>query len=216
MLEIQPKNKLLFMGDSITDAGRSKPEGEGLFDPFGLGYVAFANALLNSTYPSAPIRVVNKGISGNTTRDLLARWQEDCIDQKPDWVSIMIGTNDVWRQFDMPLYPENCVGLEEYEQNLVKLIETTKPLVKGIVLCTPFFIESNLNDGMRKRMDEYSAVVSRLAKQYEVIFVNTQAAFDEYLESNHSSNISWDRVHPNNVGHMIIARAFLKAVGYEF
>jgi len=204
------------MGDSITDAGRSKPGGEGLFDPFGQGYVAFVNALLNSTYAEDQIRVVNKGNSGDTTRSLIARWGEDCISQKPDWVSIMIGTNDVWRQFDMPLFPENHIDLPEYEKNLLKMIESLKPVVKGLVLCTPFFIEPNLDDKMRKRMDEYSAVVSRLAKQYDAIFVDTQAAFDVYLKSNYPANISWDRVHPNNVGHMIIARVFLKAVGYEF
>lgn len=216
MLKIQAKNKLLFMGDSITDAGRSKPDGEGLFDPFGSGYVAFVNALLNSTYAEGQIRVVNKGNSGDTTRSLIARWQEDCIDQKPDWVSIMIGTNDVWRQFDMPLFPENQIDLAEYEKNLVTMVESLKPVVKGLVLCTPFFIESNRDDLMRKRMDEYSAVVKKLAAKYDTLFLDTQGAFDVYLKSNYSANISWDRVHPNNVGHMIIARAFLKTVGYEF
>lgn len=216
MLKIEPKSKLLFIGDSITDKERTKPHGEGLFDPFGFGYVAFANALLNSTYPDKPIRVVNKGNSGDTTRSMLARWDEDCVKQNPDCLSIMIGINDVWRQFDMPLYPEEHIGLEEYEANLKIMLDAVKDKVKQIVLMTPYLIEANKQDAMRMRMTEYADIVKKLSKTYNTIFVDTQAAIDDYLKFNYSGNISWDRIHPNNTGHMIIARAFLKAVGYEF
>ena len=216
MLIIEPKSKLVFMGDSITDAGRVRPGGEGLFDPYGQGYVAFVNALLNSTYPQAPTRVVNKGNSGDTTRSLLQRWKEDCLDQNPDWVSIMIGINDVWRQFDMPLFPEEHISTDEYEKNLIEMLDSIQGKVKGIVLCTPYFIESNIEDAMRKRMTEYADIVKKLSKKYDTLLVDTQEAFDSYLAHHFSANMSWDRVHPNNVGHMIIARAFLKAIGYEF
>ncbi|MCG6198000.1 GDSL family lipase, partial [Anoxybacillus sp. LAT_38] len=74
--------------------------------------------LLQAVYPELGIRVVNKGISGNTVRDLKARWKEDVIAQKPDWVSIMIGINDVWRQYDLPLMKEKHVYLDEYETTL--------------------------------------------------------------------------------------------------
>jgi len=216
MFKIEAKSKLIFMGDSITDAGRSRPSGEGLFDPLGGGYVSFINALINSTYPEGPIRVVNKGNSGDTSRSMLKRWKEDCIDQNPDWVSIMIGINDVWRQFDMALYPEELVLIEEYEKNLVEMLESLNGNVKGIILCTPFFIESNIQDEMRNRMDKYSAVVKKLAEKYNTVFVDMQEAFNSALKHHYSARFAWDRVHPNNTGHMILARAFLKAIGYEF
>ena len=60
------------------------------------------DALLGAVYPERMIRVINMGVSGNTTRDLKARWQTDVLDLKPDWLSIMIGANDVWRQYDSP------------------------------------------------------------------------------------------------------------------
>lgn len=211
---IAARSKLLFIGDSITDAGRNRPVAEGLFDPLGKGYVTQVSALLGAAYPDRPVRVVNTGCSGNTVRDLKGRWQTDVLDLKPDWLSIMIGTNDVWRQFDSPLFPESAVQPEEYEATLDALVGTTKPLLKGLVLMTPFYVESNQAEAMRARMDQYGKIVLAVAKKHGVIGVDTQAAFDRALKHQHSSNLAWDRVHPNLIGHMILARAFLDAVGF--
>jgi lysophospholipase L1-like esterase len=207
--------KLVMIGDSITDAGRDQAQGgEGLFEAYGSGYVSLVNALLMTCYPERRIRVVNQGISGHTVRDLAGRWQRDVIEQEPDWVSVMIGINDVWRQFDLPLLKEKQVQLEEYEQTLSDLVASTRPRVKGMVLMTPYFIEANRNDPMRRRMDAYGAVVGRLASEHDAVFVDTQAAMDRYLASYHPSQIAWDRVHPTLTGHMILARAWLDAVGF--
>lgn len=211
---IAPRSKLLFIGDSITDCGRKRPVAEGLFDPLGSGYVAQVNALLNATYPDRPIRVTNTGCGGNTVRDLKARWQTDVLDLKPDWLSIMIGTNDVWRQFDMPLFPEVAVAPEEYEQTLDALVGATKPQLKGLLLLTPFYLEPQATDAMRARMDQYGKIVLAIAKKHGAIGVDTQAAFDRVLKHQHSSNLSWDRVHPNSVGHMVITHAILDAIGF--
>lgn len=213
---ISARSKLLFIGDSITDAGRTRPVAEGLFDPLGKGYVTQVAALLGATYPERPVRVVNTGCSGNTVRDLKARWQSDVLDLKPDWLAIMIGTNDVWRQFDLPLFPEAAVQPEEYEQTLEALVVSTKPVLKGLVLMTPFYAEPNLGDAMRARMDQYGRIVLSIAKKHGVIGVDTQAAFDRALQHQHSSSLSWDRVHPNAIGHMLLARAFLDAVGFSW
>ena len=118
-MKLQKGSKLVMIGDSITDAGRARPVGEGLFDPLGRGYVCMVNALLGAVYPERGLRVVNMGCSGNTVRDLKARWQTDVFDLKPDWVSIMIGINDVWRQYDLPLQPESHVPLKEYEEKIL-------------------------------------------------------------------------------------------------
>lgn len=216
MFKIEANSKLLFMGDSITDAGRTRPNGEGLFDPYGSGYVSFVNALINSTYTNNQVRVVNKGVSGDTTRKLIERWQEDCLDQKPDWLVIMIGINDVWRTLDLPLFPEEHIYVEEYEENLRKMLDSVQGKIKNVVLMSPYFIELNKQDEMRKRMDQYGQVVKKLAQEYKTMFVDVQAAFDEFLQAHHPAYISWDRIHPNNIGHMIIAKVFLKEVGFEF
>jgi lysophospholipase L1-like esterase len=202
------------IGDSITDTGRARPIGEGSSDALGRGYVCLVDAFLRTAYPERRIRVVNVGTSGNTIRDLKERWQTDVFEQSPDWLSIMIGINDVWRQFDRPLQTEAHVYPEEYEATLEEIVDQTLPRVKGVVLMTPYYMELNTKDAMRSRMDEYGAVVRRTAEKYDTLFVDLQAAFAPVLEHYYPASLGWDRVHPDQAGHMIIAQAFLKAVGF--
>lgn len=217
MLRLQANQKLLFIGDSVTDGGRQRPSGEGLGDALGKSYPALVDALLETVYPERAIRVVNQGNSGNTVRDLAARWETDVLGHRPDWLSICIGVNDVWRQFDQPRRPEISVPLNEYEATLSRLCRETRPLLSGgLILMTPFYIEANPADTMRSRMDEYSAVVRQIATENDALFVDTQAAFTKALTHRHSTAIAWDRVHPNGTGHMILAKAFLDAVGFEW
>jgi lysophospholipase L1-like esterase len=214
VVKIATNSKLVFIGDSITDAGRAQPGGEGLFGALGAGYVAQVDALLGAVMPERMIRVVNKGTSGNTVRDLKARWDEDVMAIKPNWLSIMIGINDVWRQFDLPWQRENHVGIEEYEATLEELVVRTKPVVDGLVMMTPFYIETNRQDAMRAMMDRYGAVVKKLAARHDAIFVDTQAGFDRVLQTHYPATLAWDRVHPGQSGHMVIARAFVDGVGF--
>ncbi|WP_274362162.1 SGNH/GDSL hydrolase family protein [Paenibacillus thermotolerans] len=212
-MKLANNDKLLFIGDSITDCERKRPIGEGLFQGLGKGYVSFVDAVLNTLHPELAIRVVNMGTSGNTVRDLKERWNADVIELKPDWLAIMIGINDVWRQYDQPYITESHVYIEEYESTLRTLIEQTLPLVKGIVLMTPFYIEPNKDDAMRATMDRYGAVVKRIADEKAILIVDTQDVFDELTKHMYAATIAWDRVHPNATGHFAIARAFLNAIG---
>ena len=215
---LQPAAKLLFIGDSITDAGR-EPMGEPA--PWGTaglgrGYVSLIESWLLATRPQDRVRVFNRGTSGNTVRDLAARWQTDVLDLKPDFVSVMIGVNNVWRQFDTPLRVETHVLPDEYEKTLDALATRTLATLAApsrLVLATPFFFESNRADAMRARMDEYGAIVRRLASKHGATFVDTQAAIDAVLAHIHPMSLAWDRIHPQPAGHMILARAFLGALG---
>lgn len=210
----------MFIGDSVTDMGRKRntvEPSEGLFDPLGTGYPHVVSGLLNAVYPDVLVRITNTGISGNTVLDLKERWQRDVIDLKPDWLSIMIGINDVWRQFDTPQLPEKHVLPDVYEKTLRELVEITKPLLSGgLVLMTPYYIERDRSNAMRRRMDEYGDICRRIAADTGVIFVDTQAEFDKVLKYRDSNYIAWDRVHPNIYGATILAKAFLKAVEFDF
>ena len=212
---LEKNDTLLFIGDSISDYERKRPVGEGLFNALGHSYVACAGALLNCMYPELHLRVINMGVSGNQVRDLDARWQTDVMDLNPQWVSVLIGINDVWRQFDCPQMPETHVSLQEYEETYARLIERTLPQVKGMILMTPYYMEPNRQDPMRARMDEYGAVVRKLADKYHLTFVDLQAGWDRLFQHMHSTNIAWDRVHPNQTGCMYIAKQFLQAIGAE-
>ena len=215
-MKIGSNQKLVMIGDSITDAGRVQPLAEGLFDPLGRGYVTFFDSLLHTFYPERKIRLVNVGTSGNSVKALAERWQRDVIDQKPTWLSVMIGTNDVWRQFDIPKIPEAHVLPDEYESTYDALLAQTRPMLNGLILATPFYVEPYRGDAMRARMDEYGAIVKRLATKYDAVFVNVQAGFDAALKHCHSSALAWDRVHPTQTGHMIIAKQFLDALGFDW
>lgn len=213
-MKITPGSKFVLIGDSITDAGRA-PSGEATpwaATGHGHGYVGLIEAWLGTTRPQDHIRLINRGTGGNTVRDLKARWQTDVIDLQPDWVSVMIGVNDVWRQFDTPLRVETHVKLDEYRQTLEALVARTRPLVKGLIMGTPHFIEPNRADPMRKMIDDYGNVVRDIARQHDAILIDTQAAFDQVLVHTHPMTLAWDRIHPNTTGHMIIARSFLQAL----
>jgi|UniRef100_UPI004049D0D6 lysophospholipase L1-like esterase len=211
-MKIAPHSKLLLIGDSITDCERARPIGEGLFGAVGKSYVQLLEGLLYAKFPAHAVRVVNMGTSGNTVLDLKARWKTDVLDLKPDWLSIMIGVNDVWRQFDLPRQKEIHVLPKVYERTLQELVHQTRPKLKGLIMLAPFYIEPNKSDAMRARMDEYGAIVKKVAAKNKAIFIDTQAAFDEVLPHMHANAIAWDRVHPNIIGHTIIARAILNAI----
>lgn len=204
---------LLFIGDSITDAGRARPVGEG--GGLGGGYPSQVAALLGATYPERKIRVLNTGISGNTIRNLKSRWQKDVIDLKPDWLSIMIGTNDVWRQFSGTNNPDS-VFPEEFVKTYNELLLQTKPLVKGITLLTPFYVEPDKDQPMRKRMDEYGQLVRKIAREHGCRFGDTQAAYDKALKSVPFATLAGDKVHPSSAGHMVLSRTFLKTIDYRW
>jgi lysophospholipase L1-like esterase len=214
-MRLNENDKLVMIGDSITDSERRRPRGDG---PHGVGkgYVALVDSLLHAVYPELKVRVVNMGSGGNTVRDLAERWQSDVLDLRPDWLSIMIGINDVWRQFDQPFITESHVYLEEYEQTLRKLVTTTRPHVKGLVLMTPFYIEPNTQDAMRSKMDEYGAAVKRVAAETDSLLVDTQAVLAPILAHLYPAALAGDRVHPNLIGHMVLAKAFLGAVDFEW
>lgn len=209
-------DRIVFAGDSVTDMGSVNPVGEGLFDNVGHGYVRVVENLLAACYPEIKVRVTNSGISGNTSRDLLARFDRDVVALAPQWVSICIGINDVWRQFDSPAIPDGHVYPDEYERNMEAMIAKVKDSVKGIFILSPYYMEPNREDMMRARMDEYVAICRKLAEKHGCIFVDFQQLYEDYCKIRHSCYIAWDRVHPNQVGATLMAREFLKHCEFDY
>lgn len=216
MMLFENEDRIVFAGDSITDMGSELPVGEGLFDNVGRSYVRVVENMLVAWYPELNIRVTNSGISGDTSRMLLERFDRDVVSLNPDWVSICIGINDVWRQFDTPAMKDTHVLPDEYEKNVTEMILSVKDKVKGIFLLSPYYIEPNRTDKMRARIDEYVAICKKLAEQYGCIFVDFQQMFEDFCQIRHSSCIAWDRVHPNQMGTTLMAREFLKKCDFDY
>ncbi|MBR5540396.1 MAG: SGNH/GDSL hydrolase family protein [Clostridia bacterium] len=209
-------DRIVFAGDSVTDRGSQCPVGESWGDNLGHGYVRMIENLLTACYPDLHIRITNSGVSGNTTRDLLARFDRDVVSLNPQWVSICIGINDVWRQFDCPCRPDGWVLPDEYRENVEKMILAVKDAVKGVFLLTPYYIEDSPHDAMRNRMLEYVAICKELAQKHGCVLVDFQAMYERFLKHRHSACIAWDRVHPNEMGAMMMAKEFLKHCDFEY
>ena len=213
---IQNNSKLVIIGDSISDFDRARPIGEGPFGAIGKSYIALIDSFLKTNYPESRIRVINMGTSGDTVKNIQNRWDTDVLNLNPDWLAVLIGINDVWRQFDSPLITESHVYADEYEKILTNLVEDTISKVTGLVLMTPFFMELNKMDPMRAKMDQYGSIVKKIAERNHIICIDLQAAFDSYLKYYYSASITWDRVHPDTVGHLIIAKAFLNSIEFDW
>ena len=214
MLIFENKSAIVFAGDSVTDSGRKRPVGEGLWDGVGNGYVRSIDTLLNVYYPEYFYRIVNMGVSGDNSRNLLSRWQTDVMDLNPDYIVCCIGFNDVWRFFDEP----GCktgVSIEEYRNNLEKMAEASIGKVRKLIFMTPYYMEANKSDEMRVKMTEYASVMKQVAEKYKTDCIDLQKEFDGYLKYRYPAYITWDRIHPGWIGSQIIASAFLRYAGFD-
>jgi lysophospholipase L1-like esterase len=210
-VKLKSGDRLLFIGDSVTDCGRVRPIGSGSRLALGDGYVAEVDSVLATSGEGPGIQITNMGIGGNTVRDLAGRWATDVTALNPDWLSLMIGINDVWRQFDGK-DASSAVMPEEFRSTYDRLVGSTLPHLRGLVLMSPFYVQTLRSDPMRRRMDEYTAIVRDIAGKYRAIFVDVQAAIDAALATTDYASIAGDRVHPTPEGHRVLARAFLRGV----
>ncbi|HVW21503.1 MAG TPA: SGNH/GDSL hydrolase family protein [Opitutaceae bacterium] len=213
-MPLLPGERLVMIGDSITEWGRPKPGTPGRATALGHGYVSLVAARLGRQVPPPGVEVLNRGVGGNTVRDLAARWEEDALGTRPHWLSVMIGINDVWRSFD-PARRAEAVPPEEYERTLDLLLARARPAVRGLVLLAPFYVEPDRSAPMRARMDQFGAIVARLARRHRARFVDTQAEMDELMKRAAPGAIAGDRVHVGASGHEAIARAFLAAAAAD-
>ena len=209
---------ILFQGDSITDAGRSRDTGKtdvannqpGL----GNGYAWLAASQLLVDRPADGLHIFNRGISGHKVFQLADRWQGDCIDLKPDVLSILIGVNDFWHTQDPRLGYKGTV--EIYERDYMALIERTKkalPKVK-LVLCEPFVLRCGaVKDSWFPEFDKYRAAAKRVAEKHHTAFVPFQAMFDAAIKIAPPEHWAGDGVHPSAAGAALMAHFWLKAVG---
>lgn len=199
---IADNSVVLFQGDSITDAGRLESA-----DGMGFGYANLAAAWFSALYPEKRVRFINRGISGNRVVDLAQRWQTDCLDLKPDWVSILIGINDTWRRYDSG----DPTSVDEYESGYRALLRQ----ITGarLILCEPFVLPVPPDRvAWREDLDPKIDAVRRLAREFNAIYVPFDGLFAQ--ASTQAAPEFWadDGVHPSMPGHALMAQAWLRAV----
>ena len=199
---------ILFQGDSITDAGRNKEAGQDL----GGGYPCLVGAKLGRRYPEK-YRFLNRGVGGNKVTDLIGRWKRDCINLQPDYLSILVGVNDVWHELDWREGTDTETFTRVYDLLLeltVKVLPETK-----ILLMEPYVLEDALEPEMREAfksgVSEKREVVRKLAEKYHLPIVPLQDIFNSALKEAPALYWTAEGIHPTKAGHQIICDAWIEA-----
>ena len=204
-LTLRPNQKILFIGDSITDAGRlEKP-----YRPLGYGYVHFIANWLIAKYPQYNLEIINTGINGNSILDLKRRWERDCLKHKPDIISVLIGINDVCRQYNDSL--SNSAPLDKYEVTYKQLLSAVKEYLNcELVLIEPFLFCDDTDNAAYKTLMHYIQCVHTVSKNFDAVTVELQKQIDETLKKVPAQKWSDDMVHPYLWAHAWIARRWLE------
>ena len=207
--------KIVFFGDSITDAGRKYEESSHI-GTLGVGFVRLIADRLQGKNPEQ-YEIINRGISGNRVVDLYARVKRDVWNLKPDVISILIGVNDIWHEIDN----QNGVDLQRFTTVYRMLIEDTLralPNVK-IILCEPFVLPgaaTNNTEAMPNRYErfcqvyEYAKAIKALAEEFGLPFLPLQEKFIEGAEKSKAEYYLSDGVHPHIAGATLIADEWMK------
>ncbi|MFK7926489.1 MAG: SGNH/GDSL hydrolase family protein [Bacteroidia bacterium] len=204
---------VVFQGDSITDGGRNKeqlgPNGRG---ELGSAYPLLVSAQILGSHGEQDINFYNRGISGHKVFQLAERWDVDCLDLKPDILTILIGVNDFWHMVN----GKYDGTVEIYERDFMALIERTKatlPNVK-IIIAEPFAVAGGraITERWDNEFPAYQAAAKRVAEAHGTQWIACQSIFDEALKRGSVGHWCADGVHPSPAGHQLMANAWIKAL----
>lgn len=203
---IADNTTVLFQGDSVTDCKRSREND----NEMGSGYANMAAAMFSAMHPEKNVRFLNRGISGDRVRDLKARWMEDCLELKPDVVSILIGINDCWRRFDR----NDPTTAEEFESDYRYILtQVREKLNAKIIICEPFVLPyPEDRKTWREDLDPKIHVARSMAREFGAVYVPFDGLYAENCMKREPAFWAADGVHPTQAGHAFMARTWLKAV----
>ena len=212
-MKLKSGETILFIGDSITDCGRRTTD-----VPLGNGYVKLFTDMLIIREPKKTITILNKGIGGDIVIGLRDRWHDDVLRNKPDWLSIKIGINDLHRTLNkspevVPVPPP--LYREAYE-DILSRTKSALPKCK-ILLIDPFYISNDqsptsVRSHVLKLLPEYLKTTRDLSKKYGTLRVKTHEIFQRLLKTHEPDTFCPEPVHPNLTGHMVIAESVYAAL----
>ena len=207
---------VLFQGDSITDAGRSREHAQepNTQPAMGNGYAWMAASALLTGRAADELQIFNRGISGHKVFQLADRWDKDCLDMKPDLLSILIGVNDIWHSRGGN-YDDT---VEVYERDFHALVERTRTALPDlkIVICEPFVLRCGaINDSWFPEFDHYRAAARRVCDTHKTAWVPFQTMFDEAIKYAPPEHWAGDGVHPSPAGAALMAQAWTSVVNSD-
>lgn len=212
-IKLSKNNVILFQGDSITDMGRNRSRKDAN-DNSGLGpgypFVAASQLLLN--HPDKNLQIYNRGISGNVVPQLAARWDEDCLDLKPNILSILVGVNDYWHT----LNGSYKGTVQDYHDGYKKLLERTKKTLPDVqlIIGEPYAIVGvkSVNKSWFPTFTAYQKIARELAKSFDAVFIPYQQIYEQAIKLAPASYWTHDGVHPDTAGDALMANAILKVI----
>lgn len=210
MVQLQHKHTLLFIGDSITDAGQREYFGANL----GQGYVNMIAGHLYRHYIPLQLNILNQGVGGDKLTDLVTRWQVDCLDLNPDIVTIQIGINDIWHRLSAEIpYTESI--LELFKENYGYLLGTLIEREIEIILIEPYVLPFPEDRSQwRPYVDKMIQAVSEMADEYGATLVKLDDALNQAGDNlGYEAITGADGVHPTSLGHAFIADQWLRYTG---
>ena len=198
--------KILFQGDSITDAGRDKRN----YHHLGNGYPKFAAELISAAHPELDIEFINFGISGNRTCQLFDRLYSDAIAFQPDVISILIGINDVWHRHGHNILTTDAQIALNYRCILERLKKETNA---KIVILSPYVLDAADKDYLREDLKTVLPIVRELADEFADVYIPLDEKFDEAIPMQPNPlYYSADGVHPNENGARFIGKIYAEAI----
>ena len=208
------KKVIVFQGDSITDCGRYKPEPDNL----GQGYPTRVAGEMGLAHPGE-YEFINRGISGDRIVDIYARMKRDIVNLKPDYLSILVGVNDVWHERDFG----NGVSAPKFKKVYGMLLEELKeelPEVK-IMLLEPFVCRGEASERGDYEWFESEVLlrakaVKELAEEFGLPFIPIQADLDAMSEKVGGTYWLFDGVHPTPFFHQYLAKRWMETFEKEW
>lgn len=193
--------KIIFFGDSVTDADRDRGNPSDL----GNGYVLFAANKLRLLYPEKELTVLNRGIGGDRTTDLLARVERDVAAEQPDAVVMLIGINDIWRRFDAGEITTEA----QFRENYQKLVEIIRGTGAKLILIQPFVLDVIGRQNFRPYVDAFNKIIREIANG-EIPLVPMDEIFRGLSQDIAPDKFAADGIHPTHRGCRYIANLAVK------
>lgn len=232
--KVKSMKTILFQGDSITDCGRyrkvtdKKENGIAFFrdgrlfkkiTALGEGYPAKVTAELKKAFPDE-YRYINRGVGGDRITDVYSRIVKDIIKLKPDYMSLLVGVNDVWRNYDSEGTGTGKARFEKVYNMLLEELKEELPQLK-IIIMGPFVLPGTATAAVKDRPDcyadfrrdveELAEITKSAAEKYGCAYIDLQKVLDEASKGCVAGELSGDGVHPSDKGHEIITREWIKA-----
>ena len=199
--------KILFQGDSITDASRDQRN----YHHLGNGYPKYAAQMIREAHPDTDFEFINLGISGNRTGQLFDRLYADAIELQPDIISILIGINDLWHRYEKkPIATTD----EQIEVNYRSILEELRAKTNAkIMILSPYLLDCEDKEELREDLGRILPMIRMLANQYADVFVPLDEYFEEAMKTvPRAQYYSYDGVHPNTNGATFIGKIYAKEI----